>query len=112
MVIAYDHPLYYKYYTMKNRDHVPEWDDPEAFLSWALASGYEPGASLMRDRRRDPYGPDNCYWVKKTTPQASGQDQETVELIQRWNKTVNVFRKAAGLPLFKEDYYDMPEVQQ
>lgn len=79
--------------------HVPEWERLETFLAWCELSGYQEGLVLRRARVSKPFGPGNCYWMKKA---ANGEGDVTTEDIRKWNKTVNVFRKHYGLPLFEE----------
>lgn len=42
-----------------------EWHDPNAFIDWAEASGYEPGLQLDRIDNDGPYSPGNCHWVTR-----------------------------------------------
>jgi hypothetical protein len=91
-----------KWYEVQKYPHAPEWDDLEEFLAWCRLSGYEPYDILRRVNVRKPYGPDNCYWKSPAhTPETA--DSGAQEFILRWNKTVNIFRRHCGLPLFREE---------
>ena len=81
------------------KPHVPEWDSLEKFLIWCELSGYEEGLVLRRVSKKKPFSPGNCRWMNQTK-----NDKEAVmsEDVKKWNKTVNVFRKYYGLPLFEE----------
>lgn len=93
-------PLYRKWYTLKNRDHVKEWDDFAVFQEWCWASGYAPGRILVKKFRGSPYGPDNCVWASNS--KTLQEDSVRAETVRKWNKTVNRIRKVAGLELFPE----------
>jgi hypothetical protein len=83
-------------------DTAPGWGSLEEFLAWSKVSGYEPGKSLLRKDKRKPHGPTNCYWRWSDFGYRGGllEDQARAK---SWNKTVNKFRRALGLPLFPED---------
>jgi hypothetical protein len=84
------HPLYKVWSTMKERCSSPknwkykdygargifvcdEWkDDPEAFITWALANGWAKGLLLDREDNDGPYAPWNCRFV---TPTISANNQ-------------------------------------
>lgn len=94
-----------KWYKMLQRDHVPEWDDREAFTKWCEqeADGRTGAMALRRFDPSRPFGPDNCYLQDLPGYQSGEAGRPDPETVRKWNKTVNVFRRAAGLPLFKEE---------
>lgn len=91
-----------KWRNIRMHPHAPEWDDAEEFLRWCQESGYKPFSILRRRDLSLPYGPENCYWDDPKGVPPLAEDEE-LEAIRRWNKTVNVLRKHFGLPLFEED---------
>lgn len=91
-----------KWYNVKKQDHAPEWDDLGAFTEWfeRESGGQDRYKILRRFNQSKPFGPDNCYLQDLTGGQHGDQTDEDVI---KWNKTVNVFRRAFGLPLFREE---------
>jgi hypothetical protein len=55
-----------------------------------------------RYNKKAPYGPGNCYLQKLGETERQDQEADSSEAVAKWNKTVNIFRRAAGLPLFME----------
>jgi hypothetical protein len=110
-----------KWRRVKKQDHVPEWDNWENFYEWCHDTHYTPGDKLLRIYPTEPYGPDNCFWMERpawpddepeTLPWPEPDAETTTdpgieridrEFVRRWNRTVNVFRRALGLSLFPED---------
>lgn len=96
-------PLQAKWEYLKQTSPQHGWASRREFFEWSLASGFTSGASLMRLDPSKPHGPDNCYWVIGA-PQPSrniGREEAHARAVS-WNKTVNRFRRALGLPLFPE----------
>ena len=91
-----------KWSNFQRHPHAPEWDEYDAFLRWCRESGYAPFNILRRRDLSLPYSPENCYWDTPRGLPAIADDDE-LEVIRRWNRTVNVLRKHFGLPLFKEE---------
>lgn len=94
--------LYNRWRKIIELPHDLIFDTFETFYYWALASGYHIGARLVLKDPALPYSPENCEW-KIEKAEHSWNTAETRESITRWNRTVNVFRRACGLPPFEED---------
>lgn len=85
--------LYTTWRSFRNRPHCDKWDNFPNFYEWAMQSGYEVGAWLMRDDKNGPFDPDNCFWFQPCTESRISQ-----EFIDKWNETVNRIRKYYGMP--------------
>lgn len=71
-----------------------------AFYEWAIDNYYWLGSRLHRYDKTQAYSPDNCFF----TPDGEGTrglTKDQCARANRWNRTVNVFRKACGLKLFE-----------
>lgn len=99
--LPHNDPLRKKWQNLKGKPCVPAWADEQAFLTWAMSSGYEPNLGLYRKDNTKPYGPKNCFWKMKEKLQKFEDTEEGI-LIRKWNQTVNVIRQHYGLPLFEE----------
>jgi hypothetical protein len=86
-----------KWYNIKRYSHCEEWDNFGVFFRWAINSGYEKGAILMRLCRNSQFCPENCYW--STVEQ---QEDKKTKWIKLWNKTVNRIRKYYGMSTVEE----------
>jgi len=53
----------WKYYGSLGIQVCQEWQDFEAFKSWALANGYKPGLEIDRRESTKNYEPENCRWA-------------------------------------------------
>lgn len=54
-----------KHYHGRGIKVCPQWEDYEAFRSWALSSGYVAGLEIDRRDNNGNYEPDNCRWVTR-----------------------------------------------
>lgn len=93
--------IYRKWQKIKGKAHDPAWDRYPVFHKWCQDSGYMTGMMLVRKCKSQPYGPENCTWAKDS--RIPEDDSERAETIRKWNKTVNRFRRAAGMIPFPED---------
>ena len=89
-----------KWYKMQRTGQALEWPNMEVFAEWFEheADGQVHGLVIHRLDAGQPWGPSNCYLTRRSI-----QEPIPSEDIIKWNKTVNVFRRAAGLPLFREE---------
>jgi hypothetical protein len=57
----------YQWYGARGITMCEEWlRSAMAFVSWALASGYQEGLDLDRENHNGNYEPSNCRWVTST----------------------------------------------
>lgn len=57
-----DHSSYARY-GAKGISVCDEWHDFDAFIEWAVSSGYDDNLTLYRKDRMGNYSPQNCSWV-------------------------------------------------
>jgi len=74
----------YKDYGGRGITVCDEWHDPQIFISWALASGWEKGLALDRIDNNGNYKPDNCRFV---TPKENSRNKRNNHLITFDGKT-------------------------
>lgn len=54
-----------------------EWSKSfEAFMSWSLDNGFQPGLSIDRINNDGPYSPDNCRWADTYTQRHNRRPQK------------------------------------
>jgi len=75
---------WYKDYGGRGITVCDEWHDPQIFISWALASGWEKGLALDRIDNNGNYKPDNCRLV---TPKENSRNKRSNRLITFDDKT-------------------------
>lgn len=92
--------LYTRWRKIILQPHDAIFDSFELFYWWALATGYQVSAQLRLKDSGLPYSPENCEWVALDQKPCGDEARERAA---GWNKTVNVFRRACGLPPFEED---------
>lgn len=93
--------LYSKWRKSVKDDCDPAFKNYLVFYDWALSSGYQPGMRLVKLNPYEPYSPENCVWEWMRSPLIiPGGEDGKQEFCNRWNKTVNVFRRHYGLRPF------------
>lgn len=88
----------YKFYGAKGITVCDCWlNNPEAFSSWALLSGYNDRLTIDRIDPKKPYQPDNCRWV---TPQDNSKYKSTSRIltVNGITNTVSGWAKRLGIP--------------
>lgn len=95
------HPLYHILTGMKGRcynrknEKYPRYggrgiticqlwrEDPEAFITWALANGWEKGLEIDRIDNDGPYSPDNCRFVTRKVNQRNKSNTIMVNIFDK-----------------------------
>jgi hypothetical protein len=74
-----------------------EWKDREAFVAWAVSSGYADGLTLDRIDNSKGYSPENCRWA---TRRQQANNRQSCEYVQYHGRSVTISELAelAGLP--------------
>lgn len=68
----------YKDYGARGIKVCSDWQDPNAFIDWALANGYERGLQLDRINNDGNYCPENCRWI---TPKENSRNRRNTVLL-------------------------------
>lgn len=92
--------LYNKWRWVLKQPHSEEFKKFPTFYDWSMAKGYMTGAKLERLDATKPFSPKNCLWVHPAIKQRP-YTEEDMEMISRWNKTVNRIRRHFGMPPLK-----------
>ncbi len=92
--------LYKRWRKIILQPHDAIFDSFETFYWWAMATRYQIGARLVLKDANGCYSPENCEWKIEKNERITDESREQ---IAKWNRTVNVIRRAHGLPLFEED---------
>lgn len=79
----------YKYYGAKGVFVDEEWDDPEAYIDWAIAQGFKKSSGLQIDRidNDGPYSPSNC---RVTTTFVNANNKSNNRRLTAWGETKTV----------------------
>ena len=87
----------YKWYGAKGVTICFAWDNPVAFCEWAIASGYQEGATIERIDSDGDYSPENCTWL---TIQEQQQNKSNVIRLEYEGKvkTLSEWSKICGVP--------------
>lgn len=110
---AHRSPLYSVWASMKSRCHnpnevgfknyggrgidiSPEWDSFEAFLTWALRSGYQYGLEIDRINNEKGYSPDNCRWVTRSENQRNKRNNRLLTINGK-TQTLTDWSEQSGL---------------
>lgn len=80
----------------KNISICSEWDDYNAFASWARNNGYKPGLSLDRIDNNKGYEPSNCRWVT-WKDQANNKSNTTYLTIGGCTRTLTEWCEISGI---------------
>lgn len=59
----------YKWYGARGITVCAEWMDFSVFYSWAIASGWEKGLTIERNKNSLGYSPDNCSFIPLASQQ-------------------------------------------
>jgi len=88
-----------------------EWHDPQMFIKWALANGWEKGLTLDRINNNGNYEPNNCRWTTAKVQARNrrnnvwvewhGGQRLACELAEEHNKPIGLIldRLARGWPI-------------
>lgn len=69
----------YRYYGGRGITVCPEWlSNPQLFIDWALANGYQRGLQIDRRENDGNYEPSNCRFV---TPQINANNKRSPQKI-------------------------------
>ena len=94
---SFRHPLYKTWLNMKTRCVNPKrhtwknyggrgislcakwFNDPKAFITWALDHGWKPGLTIERKNNNAGYSPGNCTWIPPSKQQRNAQRTKLTE---------------------------------
>lgn len=80
----------YSYYGGKGIAICASWHSVDAFIEWALQTGFKDGLSIDRIDGDKGYSPQNCRWVSKTV-----QNRNTKKIM---NRNTSGFRGVSPRP--------------
>lgn len=86
----------YPLYGAKGVSVCNEWKDVEAFIQWALASGYTDGLTIDRIHGDKGYSPENCRWVSKIEQQNNRCNNHLLTVNGKTDTIAN-WARASGL---------------
>jgi hypothetical protein len=66
----------WKYYGGRGIKVCEEWNQPEAFIEWAVTNGYKDGLTIDRIDNNKGYEPSNCRWVDMKTQNRNHRQRE------------------------------------
>lgn len=89
----------YKYYGARGITVCAEWkSNPEAFIQWAEANGYEEDLTIERIDNDGNYEPSNCKWATMME-QGSNKRTNAYITINGETKTLSNWARHAGIPI-------------
>ncbi len=92
----------YSFYGGRGIIICQEWlDDPEVFVDWALANGFQRNLQIDRIDNDGPYNPDNCRWV--TCYEQKMNRRNTVTFPEKNTRICRICKVEKSLVNFNKD---------
>lgn len=107
--ISPNHTLYYRY---GGRGIIvcDEWlNDPDAFVDWALVSGWVRGLTIDRVNTEGPYSPENCRWATMEEQNRNRRDNTT--FFEKETRICSKCKVEKPLTKFHRDHHNSKDRQ-